>query len=192
MDVPHYWRADQIDRLLDALADGDRPQARLACLIMWRAGLRIAEVLALEWRDLDLEEQTLLVRRSKSGRPRTVPLHDDLLRLFTNWPGRRLSRHRVVDLTMRTALRHIRDGIEWADLDGESHGTGKRLAGAHSLRHSAARHWMMAGGVPLNIVSSWLGHSNVQVTLRLYLCQGRRKTVPLGCQWSGKASALTG
>lgn len=62
-------------------------------------------------------------------------------------------------LTMRTALRHISDGIRWARLDEKSPGTGKRLAGAHSLRHSAARHWLMVVRVPLN----------VQVTLRIYL-----------------------
>ena len=54
-------------------------------------------------------------------------------------------------------------------LDQESHRTGKRRPGAHSLRHSAARHWLMVGRVPLNVVSAWLGHANVQVTLRIYL-----------------------
>ena len=37
------------------------------------------------------------------------------------------------------------------------------------MRHSAARHWLMVGEVPLNVVSQWLGHANVQVTLRIYL-----------------------
>ena len=40
-------------------------------------------------------------------------------------------------LTMRTALRHIGDGIRWAGLDEESPGTGKRLAGAHSVPRQA-------------------------------------------------------
>ena len=75
----------------------------------------------------------------------------------------------MVPLAMRTALRHIADGIEWASLDKESPGTGKRRAGAHSLRHSAARHWLMVGKVLLNVVSQWLGHASVQVTLRIYL-----------------------
>ena len=51
-----------------------------------------------------------------------------------------------------------RDGIAWAGLDEETPGTGKRRATG-----------LMAGGVPLNVVSSWLGHANVQVTLRIYL-----------------------
>ena len=53
MEVPHYWTAGQVGRLLDALAAHNRHQARTAVLIMWRTGLRVGEVLELEWRDLD-------------------------------------------------------------------------------------------------------------------------------------------
>ena len=41
---------------------------------------------------------------------------------------------------------------------------------AHSLRHSAARHWLTTNTViPLNAVSQLLGHANPEVTLRTYL-----------------------
>ena len=171
MDVPHYWTADQVQRLLDALASHNRHQARTAALIMWRTGLRVSEVLELEWRDLDYagDPATLLVRRSKTRKARTVRLHPELVQLFTNWPANRSPRDRVAQRRPHGQRRHIADGIAWAGLDEESPGTGKRRPGAHSLRHSAARHWLMAGGVPLNVVSSWLGHANVQVTLRIYL-----------------------
>ena len=46
---------------------------------------------------------------------------------------------------------------------------GRGIPGAHNLRHSVAWHWLVAGSVPLNVVSQWLGHANVQVTLRIYL-----------------------
>ncbi|MCY4416096.1 MAG: tyrosine-type recombinase/integrase [Chloroflexi bacterium] len=171
MDVPHYWTADQVQRLLDALASNNRHQARTAALIMWRTGLRVSEVLELEWRDLDYsgEPATLIVRRSKTRKPRTVRMHGELVQLFTNWPSNRTARDKVVPLAMRTVLRHIADAVVASGLAEESPGTGKRLPGAHSLRHSAARHWLMVGRVPLNVVSSWLGHANVQVTLRIYL-----------------------
>ena len=76
MNVPHYWTADQVKRLLDALASHNRHQARTAALIMWRTGLRVSEVLELEWRDLDysVDPATVLVRKSKSRRARTVRL----------------------------------------------------------------------------------------------------------------------
>ena len=154
MDVPHYWTADQVKRLLDALASHNRHQARTAVLIMWRTGLRVSEVLELEWRDLDYsgDPATLLVRKSKSRRARTVRLHPDLVQLFTNWPANRSPRDKVVSLPMRTALRHIGDGIEWAGLDEEWPGTGQRRAGAHSLRHSAAG----TGWWPAGSRSTWL------------------------------------
>ena len=80
MDVPHYWTADQVQRLLDALASHNRHQARTAALIMWRTGLRVSEVLELEWRDLNYagDPATLLVRRSKTRKARTVRLHPEL------------------------------------------------------------------------------------------------------------------
>ena len=171
MDVPHYFTADQVQRLLDELAAGNRHQARTAALIMWRTGLRVSEVLDLEWRDLDYQgtPATLIVRKSKSRRARTVRLHPELVQLFTNWPANRSPRDKVVPLAMRTTLRHIVDAVVSSGLGEESPGTGKRRPGAHSLRHSAARHWLVVGGVPLNVVSQWLGHANVQVTLRTYL-----------------------
>ena len=171
MDVPHYFTAEQVQRLLDGLAAANHHQARTAALIMWRTGLRVSEVLGLEWRDLDYQgtPATLLVRRSKTRRARTVRLHPELVQLFTNWPANRSPKQKVVPVAMRTVLRHIVDAVESSGLEQESPGTGKRRPGAHSLRHSAARHWLVAGGVPLNVVSSWLGHANVQVTLRIYL-----------------------
>ena len=54
-------------------------------------------------------------------------------------------------------------------MDEESPGTGCQRAGAHSLRHSAARHWLTTAGIPLNVVSQWLGHATPEVTLRIYL-----------------------
>ena len=72
-------------------------------------------------------------------------------------------------MTRKTVLRHLRSGIEHAGLDEESPGTGRQSAGAHSLRHSAARHWLTIAGIPLNVVSQWLGHANPEVTLRTYL-----------------------
>ena len=171
MDVPHYWTADQIQRFLDALAAHNCHQARTAALIMWRADLRVSEALELEWRDLDHagEPATLLVWRSMTRRARTVRLQPEPAQLFTNWPANRSPRDKVMPLAMRSALRHIADGIRWADLDEESPGTRKRRPGTHSLRHSAARHWLMVGRVALNVVSAWLGHANVQVTMRIYL-----------------------
>ena len=100
----------------------NRHQARTAALIMCCSGLRVSEVLELEWRDLDYsgDPATLLVRKSESRRARTVRLHPDLVQLFTNWPANRSPRDKLVPLSMWTALRQISDGIEWAGLGERS------------------------------------------------------------------------
>ena len=97
-----------MQRLLAALAAHNRHLARTAALIMWRTGLRVSEILEIEWRDLNYagEPATLLVRKSKTRRARTVRMHRDLVQLFSNWPANRLPRDKVVSLSMRTALRH--------------------------------------------------------------------------------------
>ena len=70
---------------------------------MWRTGLRVSEVLELEWRDLDYsgDPATLLVRKSKSRRARTVRLHQDLVQLFT----RSLGGHRMESLSKKIRIR---------------------------------------------------------------------------------------
>ena len=42
---------------------------------------------------------------------------------------------------------------------------GKRI-GTHTLRHSYARHLLM-NGIPINYLSSWLGHTSIQTMLIL-------------------------
>ena len=64
---------------------GDRPEARrLRALIvlLWRAGLRISEALAVQESDLDRRRGAVLVRRGKGGKWREVGISglDDNLR----------------------------------------------------------------------------------------------------------------
>ena len=164
--MPQDVRCD----VADVAAAGNRHEARTAALIMWRTGLRVSEVLELEWRDLDYagDPATLLVRRPKTRKAHTVRMYRELVQLFTNWPASRSPREKVLAIRMRTVLRHIADAVVETGLEDESPGTGRRHLGAHSLRHSAAGHWLMVGKVPLNVVSAWLGHANVQVTLWIY------------------------
>ena len=170
MDVPHYWTAEQVQRLLDALASHNRHQDRTAALIMWRTDLRVSEALELEWRDLNYagDPATLLVRRSKSRKARTVRLHPELGAALHKLACEPVAAGQGGAAGHEDGAAPHRRGHR-AGLDEETPGTGKRRPGAHSLRHSAARHWLMAGRVPLNVVSSWLGHPNVQATLRIHL-----------------------
>ena len=151
MEVPHYWTAEQVGWLLDALGSHNRHQARTAALILWRTGLRVSEVLELEWRDLDYsgEPPTLLVRKSKSRRARHGAAASGLGAALYELAGEpvALGKGGGAQHEDGVAAHHRRHPLG-GPRRGVSPGMGKRRAGAHSLRHSAARHWLVAGKGP--------------------------------------------
>lgn len=100
-DEIHPWTAQQLDAFLRFCADKgvtNEVAYRLAAF----TGLRRGELLALQWRDLDLDKSTLAVRRSvslikepgrrelvvgppKSGKERVVNLDPDTVDLLRKW-----------------------------------------------------------------------------------------------------------
>jgi integrase len=67
--------SDEVLALLEQLAGGKTGQRdRALIVVMWRAGLWIAEALALEPRDVDLELGTLTFRRGKGSKRRVVAI----------------------------------------------------------------------------------------------------------------------
>lgn len=76
--LPHYWTPSQVQRIIGAIPPG--PQ-KLFALTLWRTGLRCAEALALEWRDIRLGDDAMVtVRQGKGGKARQVPIHPELRR----------------------------------------------------------------------------------------------------------------
>ena len=143
-------------------------QARLLMLEGWRAGLRVSEAVALEVQDLQLDgdNPTLRVRRGKGGKDRIVPVHPELAAAFRQLVDFGNVRRGVIVTASRSpAWRWTKEALARAQERGTI--PAGRWVGTHTLRHSAARHWL-ASGVPINHVSRWLGHASIQTTL-IYL-----------------------
>jgi integrase len=115
----------------------------------------------LKLRQFDLGKRTICVERTKSGKPRIIPINsvllDELSRLKRE-NGK--SEHVFIDLAndkpmndAKTALRSVcrKAGIR-----------GVRL---HDLRHTAASR-IVEAGVDLVTESKNLGHSTIQMTMR--------------------------
>jgi integrase/recombinase XerD len=143
-------------------------------------GLRIAEALHLELRDVDLEQSVLTIRAAKHGRSRLVPIHPSTVTVLTEYlrcreqlPGAKGSRFvfisntggrldgGTVHLTFYALSRQV--GLR---APGASHGP--RL---HDLRHRFAvqtlLHWYAAGedvARRLPVLSTFLGHVQVADT----------------------------
>jgi site-specific recombinase XerD len=159
---------DEIVAVLRHSAD-DRHGFRVRAMIvvLWRAGLRVQEALALAEHDLDARRGSILVRRSKGGRRREVGMDDWGWELLRPWLTARAELpvgplFCIIDgptrgrpwsaAAVRTELRRLaaRAGVR------------RRLA-PHQLRHAHALE-LAREGVALNIIQRQLGHANLGTT----------------------------
>ena len=164
-NLPEYLEPPEVEAFIQAAPHG---QARLIMLVQWRAGLRVSEAVGLEVEDLQLDgvRPTLRVRQGKGSKDRIVPVHDELaaaVRQVIDFGNVR--RGPLVNTSRSTAWRWVKAALDKAQELGTI--PAGRWVGTHTLRHSAARHWL-ASGVPINVVSRWLGHASLQTTL-IYL-----------------------
>ena len=76
-----YLTDAEIERLMEA-AKNSRNGHRDATMILvtYRHGLRVSELVSLQWDQIDFASATLAVRRVKRGSPSTHPIEDDELR----------------------------------------------------------------------------------------------------------------
>lgn len=148
------------------------------CLAL-STGLRLGELIGLQWADIDFKRRCLMVRKSKSRRPRLVPLcrparvalrfqrrrAGAFLHVF---PARQtclgrwcyVNRPRASNWWQR-AIKPIQDAVPlFRSLPGSSTGRGW-----HLFRHTFASRAAQAG-VSLYKLAQWLGHADIRMTER--------------------------
>lgn len=149
------------ERLLDAL-----PESKRAVFVAaLDTGARLGALLRLTWVDVDTEQGVLLLRSTKSGRPRVVRLSRRLIALFrplgeadVSAAHRRVFHEAIgadgcLRWTWRKAFKQAARAIGHPDLR------------VHDLRHLAAINLVRAG-VDLPTVQAHLGHRHLVSTLR--------------------------
>lgn len=153
--VPFLSDEDQA-RLLRHTGGQHRP---LFALLL-HTGLRIGEATALCWQDIQ-NGDTLVVRRSKSKKVRTVPLSQQALRSLETFSARgsRPMRGEAPIWDGGTG-RQIAKALERACADA-----GLPRLTPHQLRHAFASS-LAQKGVPLPDIKTLLGHSSIQTTMR--------------------------
>ena len=135
-----------------------------------RTGMRLGELIGLQWPSVDLKVGTLTVRHSKydhsddlgttkSSRERHIPLARDLREMLESRP--RGTGHVFLDPEGR-AFTHKRLSVA---LDRACRQARLRHIGWHVLRHSFASHLAMSGA-PLGAIQALLGHSSITTTMR--------------------------
>lgn len=171
-----FLEMKEIKRLTDAAAAEDNPQWLDLILIGLNTGMRISEMLALDWKNINLNgavrkinvcvsicRETGKHKSVKNGQARDVALNPFTAAVFKKMQHRSGP---VFDLTYQgaySAMKRIVDRAGLADI------------GWHSLRHTFASA-LVTEGVPLLTVSRLLGHKSLKMTERYaHLSQEKNK-----------------
>jgi len=164
-DPPRVEEIAAVMRQAGATIYGDRLRGMI--VVLWRAGLRIHEALALTETDLEERRGAMLIRHGKGDKRREVGMDDWGWEQLGPW----LSRRATMPVgTLFCVIDGPSAGRPWTAsaarcqlrrLAGEA-GVRRRFA-PHQLRHAHAIE-MAREGVPLNIIQRQLGHTDLGVT----------------------------
>jgi len=158
---PVFLSRDNIKALKEA-SRGDYMHDVIVFLL--ETSCRPSEMLNLEFRDLGRNNhgtETVTFRATKNGKNRTIPATRNVIAIIKRHiPSARVPSARVFD---KFALRTIQ--LKWQKL-AESVGlSGTGDFSLYVLRHTGAS-LMVQNGVAIAAVSAYLGHSNIQMTMR--------------------------
>ncbi len=174
--LPRHLRPGEVETLIEAPAAGEGPLAlrdRAILELLYATGLRVSELVGLDWREVDLSARVLRVM-GKGGKERMVPFGRpaaDALRAWLDaWEGVRGAHGRDSDggeeepvflnhlggrLTDRSVRRVIDHWVEAAAVAKGVH--------PHTMRHTFATH-LLENGADLRAIQELLGHSSLSTT----------------------------
>ena len=191
--TPYIYSREELHRLLEAATSCqcsvhmiEEFTLRTIIILLYGAGLRVGEALALNVPDVDLSESLLTVRRSKFFKSRLVPLGSQLAQALVAYSNWRNSAHppvgsgspffvgrtgsRVFYNTLEGTYKRLRDHAGIHRTDG-----GRYQPRLHDLRHSFAVDrlvaWYRQGADVQRLLphlSVYLGHINLAAT-QIYL-----------------------
>lgn len=137
-------------------------------LVILKTGIRIGELLALDWSDIDWRSCKITIRRAvyngiidspKNNRIRHIPMAQEVRTAL----GKRMKKWGYVYSDENGQLMNDKTARHF--LQKICRRAKMRKIGWHVLRHSFASHLVMAGA-PLKAIQDLLGHSSLSVTMR--------------------------
>ena len=151
-----YLEPDEVEQLLDACSDSFRPFLITAL----HSGCRRSELFNLRWDDVDFLAETINIRNSKSGKPRTIPMDATLKATLSYLPSRfkkgwvfpsPVTGERLVDVKKQFQSVVKKAGLKDVTL--------------HTCRHTFAS-TLVRSGIDLVTVARLMGHSTTRMTER--------------------------
>lgn len=184
-EKPH-WSAEEARAFLGAVEPG---RWRAAYWLLLTAALRVGELCAVRWGDVDLKRGLLTVHRNiqriagegvvegrgKTDRSRRIALIPKVVEQLILWKSEQAQERRKAGagwqefgyvLTTRTGTAVLPREVE-RHLDGLIRELGLPRLTPHGLRHTCAT-LLLESGVPLRVVQEILGHTRASTTANIY------------------------
>lgn len=184
-DIPCRLLTENEEAVLLEYILSELDSEKMGILLVLYTGLRLGELCALRWDDIDFKEKTLTVHSTmkriqtpqspdhkskvvvtlpKSRKSiRTIPLHEDILELLKKRAGKGsaffLTGKENIYIEPRTMQNRFKAIIRAA---------GIAEANFHALRHTFATR-SVENGIDVKILSEILGHASVRITLDRYV-----------------------
>lgn len=151
-DIPKFFTEEEISKLFSVITD---EQFKNLIRFYLYTGCRRSEVLNITWDDVDFKNKKILIRVTKSGKYRKIPINSQLMQILKsmNQDTEKLFHYQCPDSVNRRFKRYLNKAEikNWKELS------------IHNLRHTFASHLVMKGTGILHI-QKLLGHSRVSVT----------------------------
>lgn len=163
-----FFDYGEYEQLVEAAQAVD-PRVQLLVLLGGEAGLRMGEMIGLEWTDIDFRQRRLTVNRSewqghvttpKSNRSRQVPLTRRLVKALKEHRHLRGPRVLYRDDGRSPNSNSIRRWLNQAERRSNM-----ALGGPHRLRHTFCSHLAMRGA-PARAIQQLAGHAELSTTQR--------------------------
>lgn len=170
--LPRHLRPGEVETLVEAPAASEGNEAlalrdRALLELLYASGLRVSELVGLDWIDVDLSSRVVRVL-GKGRKERMVPFGrkaEEALRAWrAAWPGVRKEVDDAEPVFLnafgtRLTDRSVRRVIDkWVDDAGVAQGVHP-----HTLRHTFATH-LLENGADLRAIQELLGHSSLSTT----------------------------
>jgi integrase/recombinase XerC len=168
--LPAILQPDEVRRLIEVDPEDSSPAAirdRAIFETLYSSGLRVSELVGLNWSDIDADLGMVMIRSGKGNKDRLVPLGELALDALMGWRrampaawepnGPVIINLRGGRLTTRSIEKILKRRIIASGLNSG--------ITPHGLRHCFATH-MLGNGADLRSIQEMLGHASLATTQR--------------------------
>lgn len=150
---PAVLNRKEVDQMISLTSN---EKHKLILSFLYYAGLRLSEVINLNWNDLDFQREIIHLKKAKGDRDRVIFLHKNISKsILIKGSGRVFISERGTKYNKRTIQIIVHNAAKKAGI--------QKPVTPHTLRHSFATH-LLEAGADIRHIQKLLGHKSLQTT----------------------------